>query len=322
MGKGLPLIEVIDKDFQRRLPGYHKSRREGLAALTGVMLDVRSANLMELAAGLPREIAAVEHRYQYIERQLKNDEIVPDEVIKSYAFEVIERLAASGQTVILQMDQSHINDMNEVLMLSVRLRKRALPVAWRVRSTQGNIGFPVQKELLDSVLAWLPDNVTIMLAADRFYGTAQLVEWCQNAGWSYRIRLKGNLTLTHEGGELTTGDVAARIPKGVKAAELYGSGVTTNIGVVHEKGHKEPWIIAMDAAPSTYTVLDYGMRWGIENMFSDFKSRGFGLMQSQIQKPDRMERLLLIMAIALYWASSCGMFAEQQAASGGQKRGL
>ena len=78
----------------------------------------------------------------------------------------------------------------------------------------------------------------------------------------------------------------------------------------------------MDAVPSTYTVLDYGMRWGIENMFSDFKSRGFGLMQSQIQKPDRMERLLLIMAIALYWASSCGMFAEQQAASGGQKRGL
>jgi len=204
MGKGLPLIEVIDKDFQRRLPGYHKSRREGLAALTGVMLDVRSANLMELAAGLPREIAAVEHRYQYIERQLKNDEIVPDEVIKSYAFEVIERLAASGQTVILQMDQSHINDMNEVLMLSVRLRKRALPVAWRVRSTQGNIGFPVQKELLDSVLAWLPDNVTIMLAADRFYGTAQLVEWCQNAGWSYRIRLKGNLTLTHEGARLFT----------------------------------------------------------------------------------------------------------------------
>jgi hypothetical protein len=34
-----------------------------------------------------------------------------------------------------------------------------------------------------------------MLAADRFYGTAQLIDWCQKAGWSYRIRLKGNLTL-------------------------------------------------------------------------------------------------------------------------------
>ena len=77
----------------------------------------------------------------------------------------------------------------------------------------------------------------------------------------------------------------------------------------------------MDANPSEYTVLDYGMRWGIENMFSDFKSRGFGLTQSHIQKPDRLERLILIMSIALYWAISCGMFAEHQAVGDGSKRG-
>lgn len=105
-------------------------------------------------------------------------------------------------------------------------------------------------------------------------------------------------------------------------AELYGSGVSTNIGILHEKGHKEPWIIAMDANPGKYTVLDYGMRWGIENMFSDFKSRGFGLMQSHIQKPDRLERLILIMSIALYWAISCGMFAERQAVADSVKKGL
>jgi hypothetical protein len=57
-------------------------------------------------------------------------------------------------------------------------------------------------------------------------------------------------------------------------------------------------------------------------MFSDLKSRGFGLMQSQIQKPDRMERLILIMSMALYWATSCGMFAETQAVVDGLKRGL
>ena len=322
MVKRSALIEAIEEDFQERLPGYHKSRREGLATLAGVMLEARSANLMELAAALPREIGAADHRYQYIERQLKNPEIGADAVIKSYAMQVIGRLASRGQTIALQMDQSHINDSNEVLMVSARLRRRAVPVAWRVRSTQGNIGFGVQKELLDSVLAWLPEDVSVMLAADRFYGTAQLIGWCQKAGWSYRIRLKGNLTLAHEGGELTTGDVASRLPKGVTGAELYGSGVVTNIGVLHETGHKEPWIVAMDAKPGRYTVLDYGMRWGIENMFSDFKSRGFGLMQSHIQKPDRLERLILIMSIALYWAISCGMFAERQAVSNGSKRGL
>ena len=56
MGQGSPLIEAIAGDFQARHPEYHKSRREGLACLAGVMLETRSANLMELAAALPREI--------------------------------------------------------------------------------------------------------------------------------------------------------------------------------------------------------------------------------------------------------------------------
>jgi hypothetical protein len=314
------LAQAIEDDFKGKHPQYHKSRREGLAALTAVMLEVRSANMNELAVSLPRQIGVEKDRYQYIERLLKNETIEASHVIQPYALEVIERLAAKGETVILQFDQSHINDTNEVLMLSVRMKKRALPVAWTVCATQGNIGWKTQKELLDSVLLWLPEDINILLAADRFYGTASLIGWCQKAGWNYRIRLKGNLTLRHEGGELTTGDIITLMPTGIKDAELYGSGVRTNIGVLHEKGHKEPWIIAMDASPSSYTVLDYGLRWGIENMFSDFKSRGFGLMQSQIKIPQRMERLILIMALALYWAVSCGMVAEHEVLTGTQKK--
>ena len=32
----------------------------------------------------------------------------------------------------------------------------------------------------------------------------------------------------------------------------------------------------MSDKPSYLTTLDYSKRWGIEPMFSDFKSRGFG----------------------------------------------
>ena len=69
MVKQSALAEAIEDDFNRRLPGYHKSRREGLSTLVGVMLETRSANLMELAAALPRDIGAADDRYQYIERQ-------------------------------------------------------------------------------------------------------------------------------------------------------------------------------------------------------------------------------------------------------------
>ena len=49
-------------------------------------------------------------------------------------------------------------------------------------------------------------------------------------------------------------------------------------------------------------------------MFSDFKSRGFGLEDSQLQRVDRMDRLILIMALALYWAVSTGRWAAENAA--------
>ncbi len=312
--------EAIKADFIERLPKFHKSRCEGLTLLSSIVLDVRSANLMELSAALPRHIGTKDHRYQYGSRVLSNSHIDCAEIMQAYAGDVFTRLASNGETIVLMMDQSHINDGHEVLMLSVRMRDRALPVAWRVRKTKGNIGFSLQKELLDSIQDWMPEGADVMLTGDRFYGTERLIHWCQDAGWGYRIRLKGNLTLQHQGGELSCIEIRELMPQGLINAELYGSGVFTNIGVLHDDGHPEPWIIAMNAKPSQYTVLDYGMRWGIEAMFSDFKTRGFGIAQSQIKKPDRLERLILVMAIAMYWAVSTGAADEQIVAESGEKR--
>ena len=43
-------------------------------------------------------------------------------------------------------------------------------------------------------------------------------------------------------------------------------------------------------------------------MFSDFKTRGFGLEDSHIRLPERLDHLVLVMALALYWAVSTGMW--------------
>jgi len=153
----------------------------------------------------------------------------------------------------------------------------------------------------------VPDGIAILLAADRFYGTSSLINWCQEQGWQYRIRLKGNLILQHEGGEITTGKAAEMRLSSLENAMLNETGVSTNIGILHEPGHKEPWIIAMDCTPSKYKTLDYGLRWGIECMFSDFKSRGFCITKTQLIHEDRIQRLILVLTIALYWAVSTGM---------------
>jgi hypothetical protein len=73
-----------------------------------------------------------------------------------------------------------------LLMLALRYGERALPLAWRVAATQGAIGFDTQKALLEIVAPWLPAGVTVMLMGDRFYGTADLIGWCQDRNWDYR----------------------------------------------------------------------------------------------------------------------------------------
>lgn len=168
----------------------------------------------------------------------------------------------------------------------------------------------------------MPEGVDVLLTADRFYGTEKLVYWFKKAGWGYRICLKGNRTLQHQGGELSCAEIIDLMPQELIHAELYGTGVCTNIRVLHQAGHPEPWIIAMDAKPSQYAVLDYAMRWGIEAMFLDFKTRGFGVAQGQIKKPDRLERLIQRkLQIAMDWAVSTGAADEQIVAKNGEKRG-
>jgi hypothetical protein len=76
----------------------------------------------------------------------------------------------------------------------------------------------------------------------------------------------------------------------------------------------------MSATPGYLKTLDDSARWAIQPMFSDFKSRGFGVEDTQIEHPDRLARLLLILALALYIAVSTGQWdAETNPASAEKK---
>jgi len=64
-------------------------------------------------------------------------------------------------------------------------------------------------------------------------------------------------------------------------------------------------------------TLEYSARWGIEPMFSDFKSRGFGIEDTQLRYADRLDRLIL----ALYVAVSTGQAVHCPTPSEKKSRG-
>jgi Transposase DDE domain len=315
MAGGIEAVAAsVSADLLRRLPRQNKKQREGLALLVGTMLDVRSANLMDLSASLPRESERIDMRYQWISRLLGNELIDTDRVMAPFAGEVLHNASRGGRHLVLIIDQSKANDTQQAIVVAVRVGGRSLPIAWRVKETEGAIGFAEQRAALETTLALLPAGAKVVLMGDRFYGNPDLIAWCRTKGWDWRLRLKADLLVFEEGGESTVAECFARGERMLTDVELTAKRVATNIGMVHEDGHPEPWFIAMSDAPTTAKTFDYGLRWGIEAMFSDFKSRGFGLEDSQLQRVDRMDRLILVMALALYWAVSTGMWAAENAA--------
>ncbi len=308
MGGIETLAGTIGADLLARLPSQNKKQREGLALLVATALQVRGVNLNEWAAAVPRATDRLDMRYQWISRVLGNGLIEVDAVMAPYAREVLARVGGNGRTIVLMIDQSRVNGAHQMIMVSLRVGERALPLAWRVRAAQGAIGFAVQREALEAVAALLPEGMRPTLMGDRFYGSPALINWCRDRGWGWRLRCKQDLLVFDRGGETTLAECFARGERMLRDIELTEKRARTHIAMIHEAGHPEPWIIALSDPPTTWRAHDYGLRWGIEAMFSDYKTRGFNLEDSRIERTDRLDRLMLILSLALHWAVSTGMW--------------
>ena len=139
------VASVIENDLIDRETNLYKSHVSGLSDLVASALSTRSANTAEWNAVLPRKKCSEKSKERYISRILSNRLICHIKVMQGFISELLEMYGEQKQTVIFMLDQSKICDGFECLMLSLRLSERAIPVAWRVISTKGAIGFNIQK---------------------------------------------------------------------------------------------------------------------------------------------------------------------------------
>jgi hypothetical protein len=129
------------------------------------------------------------------------------------------KMTKEGKMLIVSIDQTALDAGRAIAMMSARVGERALPLFWSVKNTAGNMPVKDYLPLLKRLKACVPKDAEVMLLADRFFGTPELIESCQDYGFHYRIRLKGNLTLTHEGGELRVDDLPRLKLNGVTNAD-------------------------------------------------------------------------------------------------------
>jgi hypothetical protein len=61
---------------------------------------------------------------------------------------------------------------------------------------------------------------------------------------------------------------------------------------------EDPWYIASTEPAGPQTLALYGVRMRADEMYRDLKSQGFHLEQTRSDRPDRLVRLMLVLALA------------------------
>ena len=281
------------------------------------MIHAKSVNTSEICVSLPAAPERPEEREQWLSRLLKSEAVDERAVMGPFARRALARASAGGQRPVLCMDQTELGHKHAILMLAVRSGERAAPLCWHVEKGPANVGHKEQIQLLETAKAWLPEGCKPILMADRFYPSRPLLEWLRANGFSWRIRLKGSIKLSTRLQRVDkVADLAAQAGHGDyfdQDALLFEDGVPCPIGWRWDEGHPEGWAIAMDCAPNKASVRDYCDRWGIEAMFSDFKSRGFDLQASQMRYPKKLSKMILLVAVAFNCCLAAGAEAQKKA---------
>jgi hypothetical protein len=167
----------------------------------------------------------------------------------------------------------------------------------------------------------IPQSVKIILLADRGFGRCMLAAFCRRHHLSYLIRIAPAVAIKTKGfaGKLLDYPMKKGIARVLKDVAYRADGaVHQNIVVYWKKGlppkRDECWFLMTDLQGSAAALCRlYGRRMTIEQLFRDCKSKrnGWSLRDTQVTLPERLDRLLLIVAIAYLLLCGAGLIAQQ-----------
>lgn len=218
----------------------------------------------------------------------------------------------TNQRVYLALDTTMLWNQFCIIHLSVVCGGRAIPFLWKVLAHKSStVAFSEYKLMLRLAQRLLSNYPDIMLLADRGFANHQLTEWLQNSNWHYCLRLPCDVTL--HGARRHPIELKYLYPPKSEAVLYHHVGlwldgeIRCNIVLANVKGVKESWAVITDEEPSLQTLWQYGLRFRVEELFLDSKSGAFQLEASKIRDSQSLERLYLVVAVALLFATAHGM---------------
>jgi len=215
----------------------------------------------------------------------------------------------SAETVYLIMDCTKVGPKCRVLVIALVYHGTVLPIMWQtLKGKKGHVKGEFQKALLAKVCAYFDDYRQVIVLGDAEFSNESIMGWLCAQGWGFVFRFQSNYLVqtereaawlsaqsVYETGQPQAGQVYYW--ENVCFTELHQRPNLT-MSIQWAEAEPEPLCLISNLALPTQPHLLYEMRYWIETLFSNCKSRGFALGRCQMITPAHIDRLLLAVAIA------------------------
>ena len=302
-----PLREALAQHLD-----WQNQRLTFLAQFLLALFQVRTVNLAELATALsPR--AKTASNYKRLQRFLRSFEL--DYVVIA---RLLVRLLPVGQGPwYLTLDrtnwkfgQTEIN----LLVLGIAHQGIALPLFWTVLPTAGNSSTAERVALIKRFLSTFGVERIAALLADREFVGQDWFRWLQSEAIPFRLRLKHNTLIPNRWNVPTRAAVLCRSLAPGQFCLLPGRrpvwGCFVHL-VALRLADGQLLLLATSDQPEQ-ALADYRRRWEIESLFGCLKSRGFRFEDTHLTDPERIAKLVALLAIAFAWTYEVGAQRQGQ----------
>ena len=280
--------------------------------LIQVVQSIKEVTLEKIATKLAMPIK-FESRRKKVQRFLSDDEWDLDSIWLPLIVAWIKGSVNQNNIIYLAIDRTKWQS-NNILMVSMIWRKRAIPIYWQMLDKQGNSTLENQQLVLTPVFAALSDYSLLVLGDREFcagrvtrHASVTLANWLREQKIGFCLRLKKNVCIKTEeelwtelkrlglepGNSFFNQEVTIRKTAPVEGFNLAGKW----LGKYRNITTKEPWYILTSLADLQAAVDTYAKRFGIEEMFRDFKGGGYNLEKTNLTG-DRLSKLLILLSLA------------------------
>jgi hypothetical protein len=199
-------------------------------------------------------------------------------------------------------------------MVSLAFEQRAIPLVWRCYRANSAADDPPQGQvllvwqLLHQVINVIGLQARPIVEMDRGMAHSEaMLRALKSLGVSDLVRVKSTARFTRRRGHSQLLKEMIRLGEAFRCQGYLfkpQKRVSVELVMVWEHGQREPWCLVTN--DRTLTAARYARRMWQEQGFRDLKSGGWPWESSHLRHPDRMERYLLVLALAYAWMLTLG----------------